>query len=167
MKNTKLLFLLPLLAFLGCSQNANHNTYSILQPKLKLLEGRWTEMHQKNYIETWAFNQGDTLLTGAGFSVGSGVLKRTEKLAIVKNDTSIFYQATVEGQNQGATISFKLMNMSGSTLVFENPDHDFPQQIIYNFLNDSTISVKVGSIADTSNNFILMMRKEKLHQKLR
>ncbi len=166
MKNKKLLFLLPFFIFLGCNPTDNHNIFSILEPKLKLLEGQWMEMNQNNYVETWKFGKGDTLLTGAGFSVRSGVFTRTEKLSIVKNDTSIYYLATVEGQNQGATISFKLMNMSDSTLVFENPNHDFPQQITYIFLNDSTISIKVGSIADTSNNFILLMSKEKLHQKM-
>jgi len=120
-------------------------------------------MDQGNYAETWAGNQDDTLLTGAGFSVKSGVFTRTEKLAIIKNDTAIFYQATVEGQNQGATISFKLVNPDNDSLVFENPAHDFPQRIEYNFLTDSTLEIKVGSIADTNNYFKLRMKKEKLH----
>jgi len=163
MKNTKLLYLLPLFIFLGCNLEPDRNTDSKLRSKINLLEGRWKAENGENYIETWASHPGDTLLTGAGYSVKSGILKATEKLAIVKTDTSIYYQATVEGQNHGATISFDLVNFDDKNLVFENPKHDFPQQIIYNFLNDSTISIKVGSLADTSNNFILMMKKEKLH----
>jgi hypothetical protein len=163
MRNTNLLFLLSFLAFLGCSQRMNHHAESGLELQLKLLEGQWIEMDQENYAETWASHPGDTMLTGSGFSVKSGVLKRTEKLAIVKNDTSIFYQATVEGQNQGATIPFKRVKQDNDKLVFENPSHDFPQRIEYSFLTDSTLEITVGSIADTSNYFRLRMKKEKLH----
>jgi hypothetical protein len=163
MRNTNLLFLLSFFTFLGCSQRINHHAEAGLELQLKLLEGRWMEMDQENYAETWASHPGDTMLTGAGFSVQTGVFTKTEKLAIVKSDTSIFYQATVEGQNQGATIPFKWVKQNTDKLVFENPAHDFPQRIEYNFLTDSTLEIKVGSIADTSNYFRLRMRKEKLH----
>jgi len=163
MRNTNLLFLLSFFTFLGCSQRLNHPAEAGLESQLKLLEGRWMEMDQGNYAETWASHPGDTMLTGAGFSVKSGVFTRTEKLAIVKSDTSIFYQATVEGQNQGATIPFKWVKQNNDKLVFENPAHDFPQRIEYYFLTDSTLEITVGSIADTSNNFKLKMKKEKLH----
>lgn len=163
MRNTNLLFLLSFFTFLGCSQRLNHPAEAGLELQLKLLEGRWMEMDQGNYAETWASHPGDTMLTGAGFSVKSGVFTRTEKLSIIKNDTSIFYQATVEGQNQGATIPFKRVKKDNDKLVFENPAHDFPQRIEYYFLTDSTLEITVGSIADTSNYFRLRMKKEKLH----
>ncbi len=163
MRNTNLLFLLSFFTFLGCSQRLNHNIEAGLESQLKLLEGQWIDMDQGNYAETWAGNQDDTLLTGAGFSVESGVFTRTEKLAIVKNDTSIFYQATVEGQNQGATIPFKRVKKDNAKLVFENPAHDFPQRIEYYFQTDSTLEITVGSITDTGNYFRLRMKKEKLH----
>lgn len=163
MRNTNLLFLLSFFTFLGCSQRINQPVEASLESQLKLLEGQWIEVDQGNYAETWAGNQDDTLLTGAGFAVKSGVFTRTEKLAIIKNDTSIFYQATVEGQNQGATIPFKLVEKNNDRLVFENPAHDFPQRIEYIFLADSALEIKVGSISDTSNYFMLRMKKEKLH----
>jgi len=163
MRNTNLLFLLSFFTFLGCSQRLNHNIEAGLESQLKLLEGQWIDMDQGNYAETWAGNQDDTLLTGAGFSVESGVFTGTEKLSIVKSDTSIFYQATVEGQNQGATIPFKWVKQNTDKLVFENPAHDFPQRIEYHFLIDSTLEITVGSITDTGNYFRLRMKKEKLH----
>lgn len=161
MRNTNLLFLLSFFTFLGCSPRINHDNQAGMESQLKLLEGRWIEMDQGNYAETWARHRGDTLLTGAGFSVKSGVFTRTEKLAIIKNDTAIFYQATVEGQNQGETISFKLLKPDNDSLVFENPAHDFPQRIEYYFLTDSTLEITVGSITDASNYFRFKDEKRK------
>lgn len=159
MKSTKWFILLVGFIIFGCHQTANNSAETKLHSKLMTLAGTWKETNTGNYIEKWETSEGDTLLTGAGFEVKSGVLSRTETLAIIKSDGSIFYRATVDGQNQGATISFRLVDVDGSNLVFENPGHDFPQQIVYNFMSDSTISIKVGSIADTAKYFILAMKK--------
>jgi hypothetical protein len=50
---------------------------------------------------------------------------------IKKVDEAILYCSTVTGQNGGKEVCFKLVSIEKKTYVFDNPAHDFPQQIVY------------------------------------
>nr|NQU91276.1 hypothetical protein [Bacteroidota bacterium] len=118
------------------------------------LVGEWNLTEGNGYIEKWQFDD-DTLMKGVGLSINNGITRITEKLAIVNSNSKISYLATVPGQNDGSTIAFHLVVSTDNSIVFENPEHDFPQRITYWFINDTTLKVDVESIDSTDNNFTM------------
>lgn len=126
-------------------------------PALEKLEGQWHEAPGIGYREVWDRVPGG--MEGAGYMHSGGTFSKTESLAIVIRDTTLVYQATVPDQNQGRTIDFPLSASSDSTLVFTNPEHDFPNVIAYRFLSDSLLHIDVQSLSDSTMNFSLMLKK--------
>lgn len=55
-------------------------------------------------------------------------------------DGSIYYVAKPSGQ---AEASFKLMKLENKEAVFENPQHDFPQRVIYRLQPDGSLFARV------------------------
>jgi len=53
--------------------------------------------------------------------------------------------ASPSGQN---TTGFALVSVTDHEVIFENPDHDFPQRIIYRLLSDEDL---LGRIEGTIN----------------
>ena len=67
-----------------------------------------------------------------------------EFLRIEERDGEIAYVAQPGG---GASTSFRLVSVEGTTAVFENPDHDFPQRIIYR-LDDGKLCARIEGTVD-------------------
>jgi hypothetical protein len=67
---------------------------------------------------------------GLGFVMLGNDTVSIEHLNIHLTDTGTFYAAEIPTQNEGKPVYFKLTSANDS-LVFENPQHDFPQRIVY------------------------------------
>lgn len=96
------------------------------------LLGSWEMPVAKGKIvEQWVRNT-DQSLSGKSYRVNDkGDSTLTESLVIKKINESVFYCSTVTGQNEGKEICFRLISTTNKTYVFENLNHDFPQQIVY------------------------------------
>lgn len=96
------------------------------------LLGSWEMPGAKGKIvEQWVRNT-DQSLSGKSYRVNDkGDSTLTESLVIKKINESVFYCSTVTGQNEGKEICFRLISTTNKTYVFENLNHDFPQQIVY------------------------------------
>lgn len=141
-----------------CGITSCYKTYPpSVAPVLERLEGQWQEAPGIGYREVWKRNRSG--LKGAGYMHSGGTFSKTESLAIVIRDSTLVYQATVPDQNEGRTINFSISASSDSTLVFINPDHDFPNVIAYRFLSDSLMHIDVQSLSDSSMNFSLVLKK--------
>lgn len=127
---------------------------------LQKLEGEWQELPGIGYREVW--KKEGSGLRGAGFMHAGESYSQTESLAIVVSDSTLVYRATVPDQNEGRTISFPLSSHSDSTLMFSNPNHDFPNVIAYHFVSDSLLHINVQSLTDSSRNFSLRLEKMKV-----
>jgi hypothetical protein len=92
------------------------------------LLGTW-KMDEHPVIEQWE-DAGD-LFTGKVYNIIGVDTALTEEIRIIRSDTGIFYEAKVMDQNQGKPVYFKLTAEEKSKIMFENPKHDFPQQILY------------------------------------
>lgn len=77
--------------------------------------------------EHWMAPAGDTLL-GMSRTVKNGKTTAWEFVQIREVDGQLAYVAKPHNQPEA---SFKLASLEGSSAVFENPQHDFPQRIIY------------------------------------
>ena len=94
------------------------------------LSGCWVQKARGLTIEeTWLTPSGGTLL-GVGRTVRDedGVLRNYEFMKIDSPDGVLTFTADPSGQNRA---SFAVKTHSADEIVFENPAHDFPQQVVY------------------------------------
>jgi len=105
------------------------------------LQGTW-KMENKEIYEHWD-KLNDKTLKGFSYKLNNGQMKVSEYLEIKQHDNHIVYTASVINQNQGKSVDFKLIK-TDSTFTFENPNHDFPKQIVYQKLSDTEIFVQVS-----------------------
>ncbi|MDX1627554.1 MAG: hypothetical protein R3345_02580 [Fulvivirga sp.] len=111
------------------------------QHDVQHLEGVW-KIEGKQLFEDWKImDNGD--LHGEAYELVGGEKIVKEHLAIVSDSGNVMYQATVADQNDGRTISFILNKDFKDRLRFENFSHDFPNVIIYQFLDIDRVHVKV------------------------
>ncbi len=121
-KLTSILILFILISFISCSDG----------PRLPYwLEGTWASGDSIGFSgEAWT-ELNDTMLIGEGlFNMPDNTIL-IEELNIFISGGSMHYAAIVPDQNEGYEIIFTASYISSDSLVFENPEHDYPKKIIY------------------------------------
>lgn len=114
---------------------------------LNWLLGKWSNSSPAGVVsEEWKNRDGNGF-TGTGcFVKGTDTLSK-EKLSLEYIDGVLYYIPTVQNQNDGKAVRFKLTEMKENSLVFENPEHDFPQVISYQLVRpDSMVAEISGTI---------------------
>jgi hypothetical protein len=111
-------------------------TSTYAQTDLKNLEwlaGSWTRTNAKPGRSGFEFWQrvSSTEMTGRGINLKGTDTTFVEKLKIIVKENSIFYVADVP-QNKEPVL-FQATSVTKSSIVFENPQHDFPKKIVYEF----------------------------------
>ena len=113
--------------------------------KAEWLTGTWENKSQRgSTYETW------TKLTAYELSGKSYMVKGAdtvifETIRLVEERDSLFYIPVVKDQNKGLPVRFALKSATDDALVFENPEHDFPQLISYTRIkNDSLVAEIYG-----------------------
>ena len=120
------------------------------------LVGKWEDNSQETtFVEQWTANS-DESLSGKGYVMSSKDTVFIEYLSIREVNGVLTYFAQVSDHNDGQVIPFGLKDKKDKRMVFENPDHDFPQRIIYELSTDSTLYVYIEGVEN--GNF----RKRKL-----
>lgn len=110
----------------GTFSNANQNA-GIEQ--LEWISGCWVlDDGKQRTEETWMRPAGKSMV-GMSRTVTGGKTVHTEHLQIREANGQIAY-IVVLGMGAKPTV-FKLARNSSNEVVFENPEHDFPQRIIY------------------------------------
>src|SRR5262245_15931283 len=101
--------------------------------QLSWMSGCWARKTATSETEEqWMSPSGGSML-GMSRTVRSGKTVFSEFLRIDEKAGEIVY--TARPGNQAPT-PFKMIKLSASEVVFENPDHDFPQRIIYRVVPD-------------------------------
>lgn len=118
------------------------------------LIGTWKHESREIY-EKWTFENDS--LTGYGYELKDGQEKITETLRLWEAGDRVIYEATVTNQNQGKPVQFVLNEEETGRLQFENPAHDFPRKIIYEFLSPDRIRVHV--LGENDNGFDFYLKK--------
>lgn len=124
MKKLYLLFILFTVAFSVSAQKASLKSFDFML-------GKW-EMKTKNgkIVERWKLHKDS--LTGQSHrfkETGDSVL--TESIVLKKIKGEWFFCVTGYEKNNEGTTHFKLISSQNNTFTFENKQHDFPQQIVY------------------------------------
>jgi hypothetical protein len=108
--------------------------------------GRWeNDEGSKISGERWV-KRDAAMLEGVGYSIEDGDTTVFEKLKIRQSDGGVFYIADVP-HNPGP-VAFKLVKLTETEAVFENPEHDFPNRIIYRRGENDTLRVRIEGIGD-------------------
>ncbi len=99
---------------------------------LQWLNGTWENKTARGSIyESWQ-KINDSVMTGRSYAIRNGDTLVFEQIRLVREQGQVFYIPVVKNQNGGLPVRFKLVAVSASGMVFENPEHDFPQRITYN-----------------------------------
>lgn len=115
---------------------------------LQFLAGSW-EMNVPErgltITEHWMQPLGGAMI-GMGRTVAGGQMKSWESLRIIQAESGIEYIAK-PSQNSEET-SFKLTSLTATEVIFENPDHDFPQRIIYRLIDENSLTARIEGTRD-------------------
>jgi hypothetical protein len=96
---------------------------------LAWMAGSWSgEFRGIQMEEHWTAPKGNSMV-GLHRDVGKGRTMLFEFLRIEQQGDRIVYLSMPNGRSPAT--AFPLKEMSGTRAVFENPQHDFPQRIIY------------------------------------
>lgn len=99
-------------------------------------------MENTNTYESWIRSENN--FSGYVMQIQNNDTIILELLKIKMHNNSIYYEATVKNENKGKPVLFKLVNQNKNRFHFQNPKHDFPQNIIYDFSNDSVVNITIS-----------------------
>ncbi len=150
--NFCLLTIMLSVTFLSCKKE-NDNPTAVAAPvktfdqlkKAESLLGAWGSTSTEGTLtETWS-KMNDSVFAGHTYFVAGKDTVFSESIQLEERSQKLYYTPTVSNQNEGKAVSFALTSSSETELVFENPNHDFPQKIVYNLIGkDSLIAVISG-----------------------
>jgi len=112
----------------------------------KWLIGSWKNQSAKTVdIETWK-KLNDSTFIGRSYSLTGADTVSSEHIRMEQHKGKLYYIPTVKNQNGGKAVTFTLTSSNNKHLVFENPEHDFPQKITYTQItNDSLVAEISGT----------------------
>lgn len=99
--------------------------------ELDAILGLWLLKTDKGAIyESW-YKSNDSTFLGKNYSVEGKDTLLLETVDLVERNGKIMYIPVTADQNDQKPVPFTLTKLDSTTYIFENPDHDFPQRIIY------------------------------------
>jgi hypothetical protein len=96
--------------------------------------------------EQWMAPRGGVML-GMGRTVRDGKLVEYESVLLREQDGRLAYEAHPSGQPPAVFMSAAI---DESTVVFENPAHDYPQRVAYTRKGDSLLAWIDGTVSGKS-----------------
>lgn len=138
-------FLLPA-ALCAILASCNNKTYPELD-KAKWLLGNWEHIiPEGRFTESWE-EENDSVYAGKSFFITAA--KDTtfaEYIQLTEDDGKLKYIVSVKGQNGEEPVAFTLTQASDRQLVFENPQHDFPDKIIYRKISADSVVAEISGL---------------------
>lgn len=104
------------------------------------IRGCWLGGDGSRVSEQWTAADGGTML-GMSRTVKNGKTVAYEFILLRQNEAGeVHYIAKPSGQGEA---SFKLVKAADREAVFENPEHDFPQRIIYRLQGEGSLVARI------------------------
>ena len=118
--------------------------------KLYALEGLWKMNNKRGALcEEWK-KVDNNYLQSRGYMIKGKDTIINERVALTKTKNGVFYTSTVEDQNNKEPIAFKMTKAENNLFVFENPEHDFPRRIVYEFTGTDSLHAYVDDGTDNA-----------------
>lgn len=114
-----------------------------------MMLGTWGMQTKNGWLyETWE-KAGENELRGKSFKVTGNDTMVLERVQLKKTKDGVYYIPTTARQNSEKPVVFTQTKAMGNLFVFENPAHDFPKRIGYEFVNENTLRAWIDSGPDT------------------
>jgi hypothetical protein len=111
------------------------------------LSGTWMVSDgEGGSYEVWSKSVGDSMIGRAYKLSGPSDTIVSERIVLKKDGETLWYIPTVTGQNNAQPVRFKLITYNDSAFTFENKEHDFPQRVIYRFINNDSIVATIEGL---------------------
>ena len=122
---------------------AQEKTFTIND--LTWLKGCWSsERNGRTITEHWMKPAGGTML-GISRTVADGKTVEFEFIQIRQEASGdILFIAKPSGQPEA---TFKMIKGSAREVIFENPQHDFPQRVIYRLQDDGSLLGRIEGVS--------------------
>lgn len=119
--------------------------------KAEWLIGTWENKTQRGSIyETWT-KSGQNEFSGKSYSVKDKDTIVFENIRLLQEKNGLYYIPTVKNQNDGLPVRFVAKTISKNQLVFENPQHDFPQIIAYTKITSDSLIAEISGRKNGQN----------------
>ena len=119
------------------------------------LEGTWQRTTKDGFAyESWEIKK-PNLMLGKGYTGSGNETILLENLRLFIENGKIIYEATVPDQNGGKPVRFPMVeaDRSNKEFIFENPAHDFPQRIVYQFIGVDSLHVRAVDLGGKGLDF--------------
>lgn len=114
------------------------------QKEFGWLAGTW-RLKDKNAFERWVYREKENVLYGISYRIkNTADTVVTEEITLKLQGNSFYYIPDVAGA-QGP-VPFKITKYTATTFTAENPEHDFPKIIRYNFIQQGGQDINEASI---------------------
>lgn len=117
--------------------------YELLQQASWLLGSWQSELPEGTIVEEWK-TLNDSVFSARSFFVSGKDTSFGETITLEQKGEELYYIPVVKDQNQGKPVSFRLTSPAGAELAFENPEHDFPQRIVYRKTAEDSLMTEVS-----------------------
>ena len=107
---------------------------------LKWLGGCWESNRNNRIVEEVWMKPAAGMMLGLGRTTVNGKTAEFEFMRIHEESGEIVFTSKPSGQTE---TSFKLISANAEDLVFENPQHDFPQRVIYRKQADGSLLARI------------------------
>lgn len=112
------------------------------QSVFEKLTGTWQSEDGKSF-ERWTKNDDGTYQSD-GFSVKENDTSWNEQANIYRENENWVFENTVKGQNDSKAIKFISSVLNENSVQFSNPAHDFPTDVNYTLVDDSTLKAFIA-----------------------
>lgn len=134
--------LILLIGFLSIQMHAQQAT--CLRESAYWIIGTWkVSPSQYQLFEHWSV-QDDSTFNGISFYFQAADTVVTEKMQLLSRNGILYFVPTVPSQNDGKAVIFKAYLNQAKKMAFNNPRHDFPQEIIYQLNNPDWLQATIS-----------------------
>jgi len=110
------------------------------------LVGTWAfQSPQGTLYEQWSVSS-PTTMNGKSYVLNEADTVVFETIQLIQEPDQLYYVPTVKNQNDGESVRFALTRQTPGELVFENPEHDFPQIISYTQINPDSLVAEISGM---------------------
>ncbi len=134
----KKVFIVVIAGLAALTSSAQHKEFA-------WLVGTW-KLKEKNVFETWTVAQDGRTLLGESYRIKEGDTVRMESIRLVAIGENYYYIPDVAG-GQGS-VEFVFTVRDESKFRAENPKHDFPKIIQYEFIRSANSSDKINAFIE-------------------
>lgn len=108
------------------------------------LIGKWeNKTIEGESAEIWR-KENDSTYTAISYFVAENDTISNEKIRLEQRAGQLYYIPLVSGQNKNQPVRFTLTTLSDKQMIFENPEHDFPQKITYTLVTPDSLYAEIS-----------------------